>query len=184
MSMKNLFLILCLSFSLIGMSQEKYFTKTGVVVFEASVPSFEAVKATHKNVTVLLNTESGALAALVLIKGFRFENALMEEHFNENYMESDTHSKANFKGRIEGFEMNAIGESKQPLVMVGAMTIRGISKEVSFDVHVSKLADFFFIDGMLIVNPTDFGIDIPGIVREKIAKNIKINLHLELQPRG
>ena len=108
----------------------------------------------------------------------------MEEHFNENYMESDTYSKANFKGRIEGFQRNAIGESKQPLVMVGAMTIRGISKKVSFNVHISKLADKIFLDGMLIVNPTDFGIEIPGIVREKIAKDIKINLYVELQPRG
>lgn len=163
--------------------QEKYFTKTGMVDFEASVPSFEAVKASHNNVTALLNTNSGELAALVLIKGFRFENALMEEHFNENYMESDTYSKANFKGRIARFQFNDLSNDKRQFVLDGSMTIRGISKKVTFDVYLSKSEDDLFLNGTLVLNPTDFGIEIPGIVREKIAKKITVTFNISLQPK-
>ena len=72
-----------------GFSQEKYLTKSGVLNFEASVEYFEEIKATNTNVTAILNTSNGQFAALALVKGFRFKNALMEEHFNENYAESD-----------------------------------------------------------------------------------------------
>ena len=82
------------------LAQSKYLTKTGTVNFEASVPSFEEVKASNNSVTAILNTENGEFAALALVKGFRFKNALMEEHFNENYAESDKYPKAVFRGKI------------------------------------------------------------------------------------
>ena len=83
--------------SFVGFSQSKYLTKSGLLNFEASVEAFEEIKATNNNVTAILNTENGQFAALALVKGFRFKNALMEEHFNENYAESDEHPKAIFK---------------------------------------------------------------------------------------
>lgn len=182
--MKKLFFLVCLCASLTIVGQEKYFTKTGIVDFEASVPAFEAVKAKNSNVTALLNTESGELAALVLIKGFRFKNALMEEHFNENYMESDTHSKASFKGAIEGFRLAGFSKNEEQFHVKGTITIRGVAKEVSFNATMSKSADTIFLDGVFILSPGDFGIEIPGIVKEKIAKNITVTLDLEMLPRG
>src|SRR5688500_14963512 len=80
-----------------GVSAQKMITKTGKVTFEASVPSFEEVKATHDAVTCVLNPATGEIASLALIKGFRFKIALMEEHFNENYIESNKYPKATFK---------------------------------------------------------------------------------------
>lgn len=62
--------ILCVSASAIS---QKYSTKTGEIVFEASVPSFEEVKAKNSSVSAILNTETGDIAALVLVKGFRFK---------------------------------------------------------------------------------------------------------------
>ena len=75
-------------------SQGKFLTKSGAITFEASVPSFEEVKATNDKVTAIINTETSDIAALALVKGFRFKVALMEEHFNENYAESDKFPKA------------------------------------------------------------------------------------------
>ena len=86
--MKNIHLLFLL-ISFLGFSQSKYLTKSGVLNFEASVEAFEEIKATNTNVTSILNTENGQFAALALVKGFRFKNALMEEHFNESYAESD-----------------------------------------------------------------------------------------------
>ena len=70
--MKNiLFILAFISVNTFG--QTKYLTKTGTVVFEASVPSFEQVKGTNNSVTAIINTDNGEFAALVLVKGFRFK---------------------------------------------------------------------------------------------------------------
>ena len=87
--MKSVYLFFTL-ISFFAFSQEKYLTKTGTLVFEASVPSFEEIKATNTNVTAIFNASNGEFATLALVKGFRFKNALMEEHFNESYAESDS----------------------------------------------------------------------------------------------
>ena len=93
--MKNIYLLFSFC-SVVGFSQEKYLTKSGVLNFEASVEAFEEIKATNTNVTAILNTANGQFAALALVKGFRFKNALMEEHFNESYAESDEYPQSYF----------------------------------------------------------------------------------------
>ena len=103
--MKKISLYLVLLIGIAGFSQSKLITKTGKITFEASVPAFEEVKAKNESVTCILNTENGEIATLALIKGFRFKIALMEEHFNENYIESDRYPKATFKGKIDDFKM-------------------------------------------------------------------------------
>ena len=114
-------LVICLfSFSPIV---EKKLTKTGTITFEASVPSFEEVKAKNEAVTCILNTDNGEIAALALMKGFRFKVALMEEHFNENYIESNKYPKATFKGKIEGFDVSKITTSPKEYNIKGKLEI-------------------------------------------------------------
>ncbi|WAC03188.1 YceI family protein [Lacinutrix neustonica] len=127
--MKNLVIIIIVFFSSFTFSQDKYLTKTGTVVFEASVPSFEEVKAENKNTTAILNTENGEFAALVLVKGFRFKNALMEEHFNENYAESDDYPKATFKGTITEFTLENISTQKT-MIYNGSLVFHGKTKKL------------------------------------------------------
>jgi len=88
--MKTYILIITTLFFASHSYAQKYYTKTGKIDFEASVEVFEPVVASHDNVTSVLDTSNGQVAILALMKGFRFRNALMEEHFNENYIESDT----------------------------------------------------------------------------------------------
>ena len=112
-------------FLLLGTStfaQQKYLTKTGQISFEASVPSFEEVAAKNNSVTAILNTENGEFAALVLVKAFRFKNALMEEHFNENYAESHLYPKATFKGKIKDFDFKQL---KDTYKISGELTFHG-----------------------------------------------------------
>ena len=99
--MKKIFLTITLFASLTLLAQDKMITKTGKITFEASVPAFEEVKAKNDGVTCVLNAKTGEIASLALIKGFRFKLALMEEHFNENYINSDSYPKSTFKGKIE-----------------------------------------------------------------------------------
>src|SRR4249919_2520933 len=80
---------------------QKYFTKNGKINFDATSPnSPEKVEAVNRTVTCVVDTKTGNIQFAVLMKGFEFEKALMQEHFNENYVESDKFPKAEFKGII------------------------------------------------------------------------------------
>lgn len=179
--MKNLFYLIILLLSVIVQAQSKYITKTGVLTFEASVPSFEEVKATNTATTAILNTENGEFAALVLIKGFRFKNALMEEHFNENYAESNTFPKATFKGTLKNFDMNSL---KNNYTIDGTLTFHGVSKSLEgVNVLVSKVNNTYKLSGSFNVLATDFNIDIPKIVRNKLSNEVAVSFEFDLETK-
>lgn len=158
---------------------QKYYTKTGQIDFEASVPAFEPVKASHKTVTVLLNTDSGEIAVLALMKGFRFRNALMEEHFNENYMESDSYPKAVFKGIIDDFSVENL-KINTSFIVNGTLTLHGKSKEVTTTLSVKEVNGSFDVQTSFSVAPDDFDIKIPSVVKEKISDKILITANFNL----
>ncbi len=177
--MKKLaFLILFVSFSIFG--QTKYLTKTGIVDFEASVPSFEEVKATNNTVTAIINTDNGEFAALVLVKGFRFKNALMEEHFNENYAESDKFPKATFKGKLVDFDISNL---KETYTINGILSFHGKSKELKLSCRLTQMEKVFKISGDFIALASDYDIDIPKIVSKKIAEEIQVSFNFDLMKK-
>jgi uncharacterized protein YcsI (UPF0317 family) len=155
-------------------SAQKLITKTGSIKFQASMPSYEEVAAENKSVSAVLEQSTGDFAALVLIKGFRFKVALMEEHFNENYMESEKFSKATFRGKIEDFDISEITNASKNFTLKGDLTVHGKTKPVSVIVKVSKTASGVNAVGSFEVKPEDFDIDIPSVVSKKIADKIKI----------
>jgi hypothetical protein len=162
-------------------SQDKKITKTGTITFEASVPSFEEVKAKNEAVTCVLNTKTGEIASLVLMKGFRFKIALMEEHFNENYIESDKYPKATFEGVIQGFNINIIGTTPKEFKMNGKLELHGKSIEIKTVVTLRKINDALEIIADFNVNSDDFNIEISKILTKKVSKivNIKANFLLK-----
>lgn len=176
--MKYIYIFLLLSFSAaIG---QNFITKSGHTFFKASVESFEPVEARNNSTSVLLNATQGEVAALLFIRGFRFKIALMEEHFNENYMESEDFPKAVFKGKIVDFDLKKLSSEKTTFSFRGELKIRGISKKVSAPVVIRLLEDKLDIATRFTVAPGDFGIEIPSLVEEKIAKTITIYAHYEL----
>ncbi|MEL0457127.1 YceI family protein [Flavobacteriaceae bacterium SZ-1-7] len=170
--MKNLIIILFfLGFN--AFSQNKYLTKTGSVTFEASIPSFEEVKASNNSVTAITNLENNEFAALVLVKGFRFKNALMEEHFNENYAESNQYPKATFKGEIS--------KSSNKHLINGILTFHGKSKQLK-DIPVTYVMKegAITLSGSFIVNVSDFDIKIPKIVQNKVSESVNVSFVFDL----
>ena len=155
-------------------SQDKKITKTGQITFEASVPSFEEVKAVNEAVSCVLNTKTGEIASLALMKGFRFKVALMEEHFNENYIESNKYPKATFKGIIKNFNLNNINKNGTKLELNGKLELHGISKDISVFVIVKKNGEDIELVSDFDLTPADFNIKIPKIVRQKIAETVHV----------
>jgi len=170
--------LLFLLISFVGFSQSKYLTKSGVLNFEASVESFEEIKATNTNVTAILNTENGQFAALALVKGFRFKNALMEEHFNESYAESDEYPKAIFKGKLTDFSLENIQNTYS---ISGTLSFHGVTKPIeNVFVELSPSKNSFNFKGSFEITPNDFNIEIPSIVRSKIAEIVTVVFDFEL----
>jgi len=162
-------------------AQTKMVTKTGKITFEASVPAFEEVKATNSAATVVLNPATGEIASLVLVKGFRFKVALMEEHFNENYMESDSYPKATFKGKIDNFDASKLTATAQNFTIKGKMEMHGKSKDISIPAKIRKTADGIEIDSEFTLNTDDYGIEIPSVVSKKVSKKVSVKLDATLK---
>lgn len=159
---------------------QKYSTRTGNLKFEASVPSFEEVAAENKSASAVLESSKGELAVLALMKGFRFKVALMEEHFNESYVESDKYPKATFKGKIEGFDAAKLTEEAKSFTISGDLTLHGKTKKITDMAKISKNGDIITIVGSFEVTPADFEIEIPKLVSKKVAEKVTITYNLVL----
>ena len=182
-NMKKLTLSISLIFTLItccGYAQQ-YKTRKGNIEFEASVSGFEEVKAKTNTVSVIFDASSGSLASLVLVNGFQFKVGLMQEHFNENYMESTSFPKATFIGIIQDFNAVDLSNNAKNYVLVGDLTIHGVTKTVKINCQlIMDNSEIAFI-GVFNVAPEDYGIDIPKLVMNKIAKDIQITFNYKLK---
>lgn len=180
--MKNTIIlsIIYLAFMATAIGQEKYATKTGEINFEASVPSFEEVKANNTNVSAVLETATGNFAALALMKGFRFKVALMEEHFNENYIESSKYPKATFKGTIQDFKLSEVSGKREYLIK-GTFNLHGVDKNFEVPAIISVNGEVVMLTAHFVLQPEDFKIKIPSIVSNKIAKDVNVSVVFSLQ---
>lgn len=180
--MKAKISLLLVFLSFLGHAQEKYYTKSGEITFESSVPSFEEVKATNTKVTAILK-DDGSIASLALTKAFRFKIALMEEHFNENYIESDNFPKATFSGKIIDFSIGELTNEYKKFTLRGKLSIHGITKKTEIIARVKKIAAVIHISSNFTIVPEDFGIEIPSIVRKKIAKEVDVFFTFKLEKK-
>src|SRR5688572_16960713 len=129
--MKKFLLPLCFLLASNILSAQKYFSKTGSIYF-LSVAPMEKIEAKNGNAYVVFDAGTGQMEWSVLIKGFKFEKALMQEHFNENYMESNEFPKGTFKGKI--VNMSGVTCSKDGVYNVevsGNLTLHGVTKSLT-----------------------------------------------------
>ncbi len=180
--MKKILFLLLLIYGTSCFSQ-KYFTRTGATDFKASVDVFEPIEAKNKSTTVLLKTSTGEIVAQLFMTAFQFKIGLMQEHFNENYMESYTYPKATFKGKLVDFNLSTI-EEKSNYTLKGILTIKGISKEITTTASLKKEKKQLTFKANFSVTPQDFEIEIPAIVRKKIAKKVDISLDYVLEKKA
>ena len=177
--MKNAIVIIIGLLMTLHLNAQKYFTRTGITQFEASEKAFEPVEAINKSTTAIFDANTGQVAAQVFIAAFQFDNALMQEHFNENYMDSHQYPKAIFKGELKDFSKNKL-TSDSSFDLDGTLTIKGIEKEIHTKVYLKEENNRLYVTTNFSVKPEDFDISIPSIVRDKIAKQIQISIAYEL----
>ncbi len=159
---------------------QKYITKNGKITFFSDAPS-EKIEAHNNQVNTAMDISTGDLVFKVLMKSFEFENALMQEHFNENYVESDKFPNATFKGKVTNLsEINFTKNGKYKAMVEGDLTIHGVTKKVK------QTGIFEIKDGKIISNAKfsiaikDYNIKIPNTVLKNIAENVDITVNVSL----
>lgn len=175
-------LFVLIQISLFGINQERYFTQKGHIDFYSHAP-LEDIRANNEQVAAYLYTETGELSFGLLLKSFEFEKALMQKHFNENYMESDKYPKAVFKGKIENFSsINLDEKGKIEVNVTGQLIIRNQKKDIATNAILEIKENEIVATSKFITKPSDFNIKIPNAVKDNIAKEIEVNVKTVLTP--
>lgn len=155
---------------------QKWMTRTGKVSFFSST-SVENIEAFNNEAASVIDAKSGDIAFIVPIKSFRFDKALMQEHFNESYMESSKYPKAEYKGRITNLsDVNFSQDGTYNVKTTGKLTMHGVTKEVPASGTLVVKSGTATVKSKFMVAPADFGIKIPAVSASKIASKIEITV--------
>lgn len=155
-----------------------FMTQTGKTSFFSKTP-VEDISALNSNVLAAINTSNGEIAVKMNMTQFKFQNKLMEEHFNENYMESDKFPTGSFKGKInETIDYTKAGT--YDVTAKGTLTIHGVTKEKVLTGKLTVGKDALTLDSNFEVALVDYKIEVPKLVWEKIAEKIAVKNNFTL----
>ncbi|MGB0177054.1 MAG: YceI family protein [Owenweeksia sp.] len=180
MKTRILSLALMTAFALSGYAQ-KLSTRNGYVKFFSETP-VENIEAENNQVSSVIDMETGKFAFLVQIKAFQFEKALMQEHFNENYMESGEYPKASFQGTIVDFEkIDLTKDGDYKAYFKGTMNIHGTDRNLS-EVAILKVKDGkVTLSSSFKLRPEDYGVNIPAAKRDNIAETLEVTVKMNYE---
>lgn len=179
--MKTKLLIIAFAFfvALPGQAQ-RYITKNGIISF-FSATDIENIDAENNQVNAVLDLSNGQLVFKVLMKSFEFEKALMQEHFNENYVESDKFPTATFSGVISNIAAFAKDYSGPFTTTIeGELTIHGKTQKIKETASLEWVENSIKGLAKFMVAPDDYDISIPSAVANKIAKEIEVSVEVSL----
>ena len=174
--MKTILLVILILVSVNSYCQ-LYITKTGYISFFSKTP-LEDIKAYNNQVYAVIDVEKKNLAFTLLMKGFLFTRQLQQDHFNENYIESDRYPKASFSGSYIGFPvMNKDGS--YAVTVKGDLTIHGITKPLESAATMEVKAGRLLGNCSFDIKPENYNIIIPSLVRDKIAKKVTVTVQID-----
>lgn len=159
---------------------QKYMTKGGTIKFSSETP-MEKIEAVNRQVNSALNTSTGDFVFKVLIRGFEFEKALMQEHFNENYMESEKFPNSTFSGKIINLkDVNLNKDGVYKVVIEGDLAMHGVTNKVKVDGILEVKGGQITGKSTFNVAPGDYNITIPKAVVKNIAESIQVDVNVSL----
>ncbi|MDN3677866.1 YceI family protein [Flavobacterium paronense] len=156
---------------------QKMITRSGEIKFDATVPgAMDEVIGTNKTVSSIFDKATGEVVVQAMVKSFKFKSPLMEEHFNENYMESDKLPKASFKGKVINYDAKSGNYEVE-----GDLTMHGVTNKVKSKMAVNTEGDKVSISGSFSVKLSDYKIDVPALAKKTLAETSKISIKLTLE---
>ena len=180
--MKQITILFILLITGYSANAQKYMTKNGFIGFYSHTP-MEDIKGDNNQVAGVLDISTGDMVFQALIKSFHFDRALMEEHFNENYMESEKFPKSIFKGKITNLSsVNFSKNGTYDVTVEGDLTIHDVTNKISTKGTIEVVTGGINANSKFNIVPEDYKIDIPGVVREKINKNLEVTVAMKYTP--
>lgn len=175
--MKHLLLLFILLYSQQVIFSQQFYTDKGVIKFDGSKAAFEPIRASNDNTVSIIDSFTGQIAAVILISEFDFRLGLMQEHFNENYLESDLYPNSTFEGQIKNFSLKELDQEYKDHEIEGVLTIKGINNDIITKAKIRKIDEKIELLSDFSVMLSDYKIKIPKIVFKKIDEEVKINLN-------
>lgn len=175
---RKLIFIIGLVFIYCQAQSQKYISKSSSIRFYSSAP-LEDIEAVNEKARSVFDSETGEIVFTMPISGFEFEKSLMQEHFNEKYMESDKFPKATFSGKLNGFK---IGETNENVVATGTMEIHGVKNDIEVTGSLNYLKDQVVIDAVFMIKVADYDVEIPSLLFQNIAEEVEVTVKFEYKP--
>jgi hypothetical protein len=157
---------------------QKMTTEKSVITFFSDA-AIEDIRAENVRLTCIINLETHDIAFSVPINQFQFDKKLMQEHFNEKYMESDRFPVATFAGKLEGFRADASGQ--QPVIARGKLTIHGVTREVTIPGKAEMINQKLTLSSTFTVRLEDYQVKIPQLLWQNIAEAVEVSLTVTLR---
>ena len=173
---KHLYLFLLVTIPFFTIAQ--VFKTTSAKIHFFSEAPLENIEAENDKAQSILNTSTGEMGFVVTIRGFKFEKPLMEEHFNENYMESEKYKTGKFYGKLNE-EIDFTKDGKHEASVTGKLTIHGVEQERTLHGTLEIKGSTIILDSKFIVALKDHKIKIPKVVVQNIAEEVEVTVHAE-----
>lgn len=167
-------LLVIASVSGVGALGQKYISESGTISFYSYAP-IEDIEALNSRITSIFDADNGNLVYSIPIKYFEFDKSLMQEHFNENYMESEKFPKSTFKGKIDGFVKK---KGKQEVKVVGELFIHGVTKQVEIPGTVEMREGKVIMNAKFTIAVADYEVEIPSLLFQNIAEVVEVTLNI------
>lgn len=180
-------------FTFINSQSQIYTAKTGstTITFHSDAP-LENIDATNKGAIIVFKSSTAELQVRVTIQNFQFNNSLMKEHFNENYMETDLKVEVNgaatypnryaeFKGKINE-PLGAIKEGETKVSLTGKMAMHGVTRDITIEGTLTKKGEEIFIASKFRIKVADYNIKVPSMYVKSIAEEVDVTISSVLEP--
>ncbi len=175
--MKQLFTFLMLVCS-ISVSAQKYKSSESYIRFYSEAP-MEDIEATTEEATSIIDTEKGNMVIVVPIKTFSFKKKLMQEHFNENYMETEEYPRATFKGKLQDWNGE---EGSFKSKAIGTLEVHGVTRDVTIEGDLEFDGTSIKVSTVFPIKLEDHSIKIPKALFYNIAEEVEVTAKFEYLP--
>jgi polyisoprenoid-binding protein YceI len=181
--MKNVFFFFLTLIAFTTADAQVYSTTSGTIKFFSKTTA-ENIDAVNNQVKAALDSKTGNMEFAVSINSFLFKKALMQKHFQENYLESEKYPKSTFKGMVSDNVTIKYGvNGTYPVNVKGKLTMHGVTKEVSVPGKIIIAGNKAVLSADFNVLLEDYGIKVPANNASQIAKSIKVTVDCSLQKK-
>ncbi len=180
--LKAFFTLILSALFALNVNAQMYKAKEGTtkISFFSKAP-LEDITATNNGGVIVYNPSTNNIQIIINVIAFKFKNSLMEEHFNENYMETEKFPNAIFKGKInEQVDLTKDGETK--VTVTGKMEIHGETKEETYEGTITKKGNELTIKTKFKISVVDYKIKVPSMYVKNIAEVVDVDVYSVLEP--